>query len=390
MHIDVDHGASADELAALLDGLARAQPFYIGFPAATDFDYTPINPALRSFLNNIGDPWEDGVAPMHTKGMEREVVTFLANLFRAGDDYWGYVTTGGSEGNLYGLWLAREAHPDGVVYVSDQAHYSVGKALRLLGLPHVTVASTVDGAMNYTDLANQLALRRHRPAIILATAGTTLGEGIDDVRRIVGVLDGQAITRRHIHVDGALAAIPLGLLDPAGRPGFDFADGADSITVSGHKFIGCPTPCGVVLTRNSLVAKVAQTVGYTGSRDSTLLGSRSGHTVLMLWWALRHHGREGLHKRAVAARELAAYLHQQLDVMGWEVRRNPWAFTVQLRTPPPAILDKWVLATMGPWSHIITMPGVTQESINAFLNDMEDVVANPPVTVPAAATGGAA
>ena len=28
-----------------------------------------------------------------------------------------------------------------------------------------------------------------------------------------------------------------------------FKDGIDSISVSGHKMLGCPMPCGVVITR---------------------------------------------------------------------------------------------------------------------------------------------
>ena len=33
------------------------------------------------------------------------------------------------------------------------------------------------------------------------------------------------------------------------RPAWDFEDGADSIAISGHKFIGAPIPCGTVLAR---------------------------------------------------------------------------------------------------------------------------------------------
>ena len=41
---------------------------------------------------------------------------------------WGYVTTCGTEGNLYGMLLARETLPDGIVYTSSETHYSVFKA----------------------------------------------------------------------------------------------------------------------------------------------------------------------------------------------------------------------------------------------------------------------
>ena len=85
----------------------------IGFPSALDFDYTELAPFFGYVLNNIGDPYVDGVAGRHTKELERDVVEYFADLFHAPpDDRWGYVTTGGTEGNASGLHLARTLHPD--------------------------------------------------------------------------------------------------------------------------------------------------------------------------------------------------------------------------------------------------------------------------------------
>ena len=39
------------------------------------------------------------------------------------------------------------------------------------------------------------------------------------------------------------------------RPSFDFEDGADSISISGHKFIGSPFPTGVLITKNPIETK---------------------------------------------------------------------------------------------------------------------------------------
>src|SRR5262245_40401939 len=193
-----DSASAATGLAALAARLVEARPFNIGFPGATDFDYTAIGELLcRHLLNNVGDPWVDGVAANHTKQMEREVVGFVADLMRAPhDDRWGYITSGGSESNLYGLWLARAMYPDAVVYLSEQAHSSLAKAIDLLGLPSVTIRARVLGVMDDNDLADQLARHRHRPAIIAATAGTTLSEAVDDLRAITTVLEALTIRRR--------------------------------------------------------------------------------------------------------------------------------------------------------------------------------------------------
>ncbi len=360
------------ELDALAARLEAARPCNIGFPGATDFDYSALAPLfIHHLLNNVGDPYVDGVAANHTKAMEREVVNFIADLLRApADDRWGYVTTGASEGTLYALHLARSLHPGAVVYHSDAAHASVAKAVELLAMPSIVVRTNTTGEMDYDDLADQLARRRDRAAVVVATIGTTMTEAVDDVRRITALLDELAMRRRFVHADAALSGIPLALLDPGGRPGFDFADGADSLIVSGHKFIGSPIPCGVVVVKASHRTRLASSLAYTGSPDVTITGSRSGHAPLVLWYALRRLGVEGLRARADDSRALAEYTVQSLVDSGWPAWRRPHAFTVVLDTPPPAVTTTWVLASHGGVSHIVCMPGVTRKQIDAFVADL--------------------
>jgi histidine decarboxylase len=373
-----DDAAVRSELDALWARLERERSTNIGFPGATDFDYRPLAPFLAQLLNNVGDPFVDA-AGGHTKSMEREVIGFVADLLRApADDRWGYVTGGASEGNLYALLVARRLHPDGVVYHSTAAHYSVPKAIDLLGMASVAVRAHDTGHLDHDDLATQVRRHRDRPAIVVATIGTTMTEAVDDVRRISGILDALAIDRRFVHADAALAGIPLALLDPARRPGFDFADGADSVIVSGHKFIGSPFPCGVVVVRARHRAELTRTVRYTGSPDTTIGGSRSGHAPLLLWYAIRRHGVAGLRTRAERSRELAAYTHRRLVDIGWDAYRNDHAFTVVLATPPAAVTDRWVLASNGRRSHIVCMPGVTRTQIDRFVADLRDATTDAP------------
>jgi histidine decarboxylase len=371
--------ANADVEAAIiadLDEFARAleeaRQTNIGFPGATDFDYTALAPFFAShLLNNVGDPFADGTGTNHTKAMEREVVGFLADLLRApANDRWGYVTTGASEGTLYALLLARALYPNGMTYVSDAAHYSVEKALDMLAMASITVRADDNGEVDYNDLASQVDRHRERPAIVVANVGTTMTEAVDDVRRINQILDAAAIRRRFVHADAALSGIPLALLPSDERPGFDFADGADSVIVSGHKFIGSPIPSGVVVVRASHRARLAQSIAYTGSPDTTITGSRSGHAPLIWWYAIRRHGVDGFRRRAEQAREIAAYAHRQLIRIGWDARRNTNAFTVVLRTPPASVTARWVLASSNGWSHIVCMPGVSRDQIDAFIADL--------------------
>ena len=59
--------------------------------------------------------------------------------------------------------------------------------------------------------------------------------------------------RYFIHCDGALAGMLLPFHEETNARSHDyhisFKDGIDSISVSGHKMLGCPMPCGVVITK---------------------------------------------------------------------------------------------------------------------------------------------
>jgi histidine decarboxylase len=360
------------DVAALTCRLARARSRNIGFPGSADFDFTPLAPLLtRQLLNNLGDPAIDGTYPNHTKPMEREVVDTIANILHAPtDDRTGHITSGSTEGTLFALERARAKYPRAVVMHSDASHYSVAKAARILAMPSVVVATTELGEMDYTDLGRKVAEHRHRAIVLVANIGTTMTEAVDNLHQVTAVLDAAGVHRRWIHADGALAGLPLALLAPDTRPGVDLGDGADSMIISGHKFPGCPMPCGVVVLRRSLCGAGASTVAYTGSPDSTISGSRSGGAALVLWYGLRKHGIDGLRRRAERSRALAAYLHQRLEAMGWACLRNPLAFTVALKTPPGDVAERWMLPTEDGWSHVVCMPGVTRPQVDAFLRDV--------------------
>jgi histidine decarboxylase len=357
-------------VARLLIDARAARRFDIGFPGATDLTFPALGEILTGqLLNNVGDPWDAGHGRNHTKTVEQQVVATVADLLRAPPHRWGYVTTGATEGTLHALDEAWQRFPDLVVYTSTSAHYSVIKGARLLKLPVVMVRADTTGRMDVADLRGEMARRRDRAAMIVATAGTTMTEATDDVAAITDACDELAVTRRRIHVDAALSGIPLALLPEGTRPAFDFTAGATSMVISGHKFLSTLMPCGVLVYAEPPVA-ITGRVAYTGSADTTITGSRSGHTPLLLWWALCTLGPQGLRRRAQASRKLAAYTHRKLQKMGWPTGLNPHAFTVTLDQPPERVLAKWVLASDGQTAHVVCMPGVTREQIDHFLSDL--------------------
>ncbi|HPR00636.1 MAG: histidine decarboxylase [Lewinellaceae bacterium] len=344
----------------------------IGYPVSRDFDYSALAPFLEVAINNIGDPFLEGTYHLETHAMEREVLDFYARVFRAEpNQYWGYVTNGGSESNLYGLYLARELYPKGMVYYSESTHYSVQKNIHLLNMPSIAIRSQENGEIDYDDLYQTILLNRQQPVIMLINVGTTMTEAIDDLNRIREILRKLAIHHFYIHVDGALAGAYAAWLDP--KPTFDFADGVDSIAISGHKFIGSPFPCGVVLTKKQHRDRIARSISYINNLDTTISGSRNGHAPLFLWYTLSQLGEAGMQQRLKHSQRMATYLLTQLRLMGIQAWKNEGAITVVFPAPSNIIRDKWQLATDNGQSHVICMPHVSYKQLDAFLADMKAV-----------------
>lgn len=358
------------QLDRFLERLQKVASREIGYPVAFDFDYSALEPFLSFSLNNAGDPFMPMTYLLNSHEFEREVVSFYAQMARAPEgQWWGYVTNGSTEGNLYGLYLARELLPEGIAYFSQDSHYSVGKNLHFLNMRHIMIRSQPNGEMDYEDLRETLRIRRDAPPIVFANIGTTMKEARDDIGLIRGILDELAIENRYVHCDAALCGGYAAFLEPP--PAWDFEDGADSIAISGHKFIGSPIPCGIVLARKAHVERIGHSVAYIGSVDTTISGSRNGLTPLMLWYAIRALGLEGMRDRAQQALRVAAYAVEQFNRVGIEAWRNPQALTVVFPQPPDAVKEKWQLASAGGLSHLICMPHVRPEQIDELMSDIQ-------------------
>jgi histidine decarboxylase len=358
-----------ERLARLYERLQAATEVSLGYPSAKDFDYSEIERFLKFPMNNVGDPFADATHRVETRECEREVVEYFAELFRAPkDQWWGYVTNGGTEGNLYGLYLARELLPKGMVYYSEETHYSVAKNLHFLGMRHITIRSQSTGEIDYEDLRETLKIHRDVPPIIFANIGTTMTEARDDIKRIATIMDELAIRQRYIHSDAALSGGYAAFLDP--RPRYDFTDGADSISVSGHKFLGAPIPCGVVVARKESVQRIARAIDYIGSLDTTISGSRNAFTPILLWYRLRELGEAGMRRRVEHSLELAIYLVERLRSIGIDAWRNPNAITVVLPRVSETIKKKWQLATAGEISHVLVLPNVTKDQVDELVADL--------------------
>lgn len=356
-------------LQELYQRFVREADRLLGYPTNGLFDYSAVMPFLAFGANNVGDPFVPSNLGQNTHELEKELVGIFCKLTRGPlASTWGYVTNGGTEGNMYGLFLARERFPEGIVYYSEDSHYSIAKILRVLKMRSLMIRSLPDGRIDLDDLRETVHIERHKPAIMVVNVGTTMKGAIDDMVGIRQVLMEVGISQNHLHVDAALSGMLLPFMDDA--PPWDFSAGADTLAISGHKMIGSPIPCGIALAKRELVDLVASGVEYIGSRDTTLSGSRNAITPLFLWYAFHTIGEKGFRQWVQKCREMTRQTIEILTPLG----RHPWSheqsITVVFHRPSIQLVRKWQLATEGPISHIICMPHVTQDRIERFAEEL--------------------
>ena len=340
----------------------------VGYPCNQIFDYSELLPFMSLCLNNVGDPFHDSNFRSNTHDIEREVIGTFSDLMRLDrEDGWGYVTSGGTEGNMYGLYMGREAHPDGVVYFSQDTHYSVVKILRLLKMRSIMIKSQDNGEMDYDDLRETIRINRDSPAIIMANIGTTMKGAIDDLGKVREIFDDFAISNSYIHADAALSGMILPFADDPQPYGFDA--GIDSVAISGHKMIGSPVPCGVALTKREYVSRVSRSIEYVGALDTTLAGSRSAIAPLILWHAFERVGLDGFREMARECLAVAEYAVARFNDVGIPAWRNKNSVTVVFPKPPEPVFRKWMIAPYEGIAHVITMPHVTREVVDEIVDD---------------------
>jgi aromatic-L-amino-acid decarboxylase len=257
--------------------------------------------------------------------------------------------------------LQAEARPL-VVYASAHCHSSVEKAALLAGVGRENLrliahdeafamrADAVEEAIARDGAAGRL------PCAIVATTGTTTTTAIDPVDRLA------AIAARHglwLHVDAAMAGSAMVL--PECRWMWTGIEGADSIVINPHKWLGAAFDCSVyyvrqpedlirVMSTNPSYLQTAADREVKNLRDWGLpLGRR--FRALKLWFLIREQGVARLQARLRRDLANAQWLAETIRAApGWRVLNPVTLQTVCTRHEPDGLagdaLDRHTLGWM--------------------------------------------
>jgi glutamate/tyrosine decarboxylase-like PLP-dependent enzyme len=168
----------------------------------------------------------------------------------------GILTSGGSEANLIALLLGRERlpfqdRPRAVLYVTEQRHWSVDRAARVIGLhPDQVRPVATDEQYRLVPAALRRAIAEdraagRRPWLVVANAGATNTGAVDPLAAVAEVCRDEGLW---LHVDAAYGWSVV--LTPEGQALLDGLARADSITLDPHKWFGQTFEAGCVLVRD--------------------------------------------------------------------------------------------------------------------------------------------
>ncbi|PLX94052.1 MAG: putative pyridoxal-dependent aspartate 1-decarboxylase [Desulfuromonas sp.] len=257
--------------------------------------------------------------------LERQVLAMLHRLIYSCDapfyNRWihdsrhalGAFCSGGTIANLTALWVARNRlfapqgsfrgiaqegmvralrhlDCDGVaLLVSRRGHYSLGKAVDLLGIGRDNLILVETDSRNRIDVGElerelkRLRQERIRPLALVGIAGTTETGNVDPLSQMA---DLAAEHGCHFHVDAAWGGPTL--FSEKNRHLLAGIERADSVTIDAHKQLYVPMGAGMVLfkdpTAQTAIEHHAAYILRHGSKDlgsHTLEGSRPGKAMLV-------------------------------------------------------------------------------------------------------------
>ena len=303
----------------LLPGVTHWQhPRYFAYFATSASEPGILAELLSATLNTIAILWR--TSPASTE-LEAVVLDWTAELLGLPSGWHGHIEDTASTSTFAAVIAAREATGRDLILCSEQAHSSVDKASRMLGMRLRKVPVDAEFRMRRDALGESL----DEAAVLVASVGTTAVTAVDPVPALA---DACAASGTWLHVDAAYAGAAM--VCPEFRWAFAGVERADSLVVNAHKWMLTPMDCSLLWSCRpddlraafSLIPEYLRTPDAEDALSLSEYGPALGRRFrsLKLWAVLRCHGRSGLQRHIRNGVELAAKFERWVaEADGWEL-----------------------------------------------------------------------
>jgi glutamate/tyrosine decarboxylase-like PLP-dependent enzyme len=383
---------NTEKVLGLPGTLLDSEVFYDDAPFLIDAPFlsTLIANPNHIGVHTLGDKHEDFFKGTHE--IEKDLIKICAEeIFGAEpQSYDGYVASGGTEANIEALWIYRNFYlqeykadlSDIAVIYSADTHYSIPKAINLLGVKGIEInVDEKTREINLKDLElilHDVLLAGYKYFIVNVNMSTTMFGSVDDINKIVDLLDLFHLNYK-IHIDGAYGGFIFPFTNTENP--FTFKNKAiSSFSIDGHKMLQAPYGTGIFLIRKDFLKYVCTNeAGYVKGKDYTLCGSRSGANAVCVWMILRTHGSIGWSVKMHQLVDRANSICERLNEMGVKYFRHPYLniVTIDANFMSGELARKYHLVPDNHeekpnWYKIVVMPHVKQGIIDKFISELKN------------------
>ena len=343
------HGEPMEQIIADVDRLIApalthwSHPSFFAYFATSTSGPGIFGELLSAAFDNKSMLWR--TSPASTE-LEEVTLDWLRQMMGLDPGMIGIIYDTASVSSMHAIAAAREGVEQRVreegmsgrpdlpllrVYVSEQAHSSIEKAVITLGLGQRglrKIPTDSEFRMDVDALAdaiNEDKRNGYLPFCIVATVGTTSTSSIDPVEKIIPIGEEHAMW---LHVDAAYAGSAA--VVPELRHVLKGCERADSLVTNPHKWLFTPFDLSVLYCRHmdllkrafSLVPEYLRTPEQEKVRSGSDYGIQLGRRfrALKLWMVMRYFGHEGLAARirehCRVARLFASWVDESPD---WEL-----------------------------------------------------------------------
>lgn len=299
--------------------------FFAFVPGPGNFVSTMAD-ALASGFNVFNGTWLGGSA---AAALELTVIDWFRGFCGFPETAGGLFVSGGSVANLTALHAARrhklgDQIQSATIYFSDQTHYSIERALRVIGFAPEQcrkIASNERYQLPLESLRAEIRAdksRGLRPFCIVANAGTTNTGAVDPLADLADLCAEEDLW---LHADGAYGAAAV--ICERGRAKLRGLDRVDSLSLDPHKWLFQPFECGCVLVRDAAHLKAAfqlmpeymrdvhRHTAETNPADYGIQLTR-GFRALKVWLSINTFGMAAFREAVTRGFELAEFAEKKL------------------------------------------------------------------------------
>jgi len=231
------------------------QPRYIGHQISPTAPVAALAGFLSSILNNGMAVYEMGAA---ATAIEKIVIDTIAEKIGYNTDADGFITSGGSLANLTALLAAKQSIKDInvpieklAVMVSSEAHYSIEKSLRIMGLKEEGIIKIP--VNNQFCMQTELLVSHYNQAVskgltifaVIGSAPSTSTGMHDNLCEIAAFCKKEKIW---LHVDAAHGGGAV--FSKKYKHFLEGIEKADSVTIDGHKMLLMPSIMSFLVFKN--------------------------------------------------------------------------------------------------------------------------------------------